>query len=306
MQLTFAHLSDPHNPIPPFVSFRQLLNKRALGYLSWRRKRHLRHRPEVLAALLADIAGAAPDHIIVSGDLVNIALPDEFRAARDWLETIGPAPDVTVIPGNHDAYVRVPFAQGIGLWSPWMRGDGDRDAVFPFVRRRGPAGFVMLSTAVPSLPFMATGQLGEAQLLRTGQALAELGRQGLFRVLVLHHPPEDRPTSARKALRDRAKLREVIRQAGAELILHGHQHHAHFGLIDGPQGKIPVLGVPSASMTLAPRKGDAARWNLMKLRRGDAGWQLSVHARGLTARGFETFGRWRLEIPFCLPSHISG
>ncbi|MFV0303674.1 MAG: metallophosphoesterase family protein [Paracoccus sp. (in: a-proteobacteria)] len=297
MQLTFAHLSDPHNPLPPDVAVRQLLNKRLLGYQSWRRKRHLRHRPEVLAALLADVAEAAPDHIVISGDLVNIALPAEFSAARDWLQRVGPPQDVTVIPGNHDAYVPLPFDEGIGLWSPWMLGDGTGSVTFPFVRRRGPVGFVMLSTAVPSPPFMATGRLGVAQIERAANLLAELGREGLFRVLVLHHPPEDRPTRARKALQDRAALREAIRQSGAELVLHGHQHHSHFGLVDGPQGKIPVLGVPSASMGLAPRKGDPARWNLIDLRCEDAGWRLAVRTRGLTERGFETLGQWQLPIP---------
>ncbi len=297
MQLTFAHLSDPHNPLPQDVAFRQLLNKRLLGYLSWRRKRHLRHRPEVLAALLADIGQAAPDHIIVAGDLVNIALPEEFRAARDWLETVGHPRDVTVIPGNHDAYVPVPFAQGIGQWSPWMLGDDDDCVTFPFVRHRGPVAFVMLSTAVPTPPFMATGRLGAAQIERLETQLAELRRQGMFRVVVLHHPPEDRPTRPRKALSDRGAFREAIRRQGAELVLHGHQHHSHFGVIEGPRGKIPVLGVPSASMALNPRKGDESRWNLIEVKEAMANWRLSVHSRALTDSGFGTFGRWMLDIP---------
>ena len=297
MHLSFAHFSDPHNPLPPDVAARMLLNKRFLGYRSWRRKRHLRHRPEVLAALLADIAAAAPDHILITGDLVNIALPDEFAAARRWLETVGPPRDVTVIPGNHDAYVRVPLEEGIGQWAPWMLGDGMRELSFPFVRRRGPVAFVLLSTAAPSLPLLATGKLGEAQLVAVEGILADLRQQGLFRVLALHHPPEDHPTKPRKALRDRAALRAIIAREGAELVLHGHQHHSHFGLIDGPHGKIPVLGVPSASMVLDPPKGEEARWNLFDVRRDGAGWRLSLHVRRLSARGFETFGRWQLAIP---------
>ena len=66
----------------------------------------------------------------------------------------------------------------------------------------------------------------------------------LFRVVILHHPPEDHPTIHRKALQDRILFREVLARTGAELILHGHQHHSHFGSIPGPIGKIPVLGVP--------------------------------------------------------------
>ena len=78
MHLSFAHLSDPHNPLTPNIKLKQILNKRLFGYLSWHRKRHLRHKPEILSALIDDIRTTAPDHIVISGDLVNIALPEEF------------------------------------------------------------------------------------------------------------------------------------------------------------------------------------------------------------------------------------
>lgn len=178
-----------------------------------------------------------------------------------------------------------------------MLGDGAHELAFPFVRRRGPVAFVLLSTAEPSLPLLATGRLGELQLEAIGRILAELGQQDVCRVVALHHPPEDHPTRPRKALRDRAALRAVIARHGAELVLHGHQHHSHFGLIDGPRGKVPVLGVPSASMVCNPPKGDEARWNLFEVRREGTGWTLSLHVRRLSARGFETFGRWWLKIP---------
>lgn len=298
MHLSFAHMSDPHNPLTPNVTVRQLLNKRLLGYLSWHRKRHLHHLPDVTAAMLDDINATNPDHIVVSGDLVNIALPDEFAAAKVWLEQVGPPRDVTVIPGNHDAYVTVPFDQGIGQWTPWMRGDDQTDVSFPFVRQRGPVVFIMLSTSNPTPPLSASGTLGKAQLERLEAVLNDWRGKDVFRVVVLHHPPEDHPTKRRKALRDRAAFRAVLAQTGAELVLHGHQHHSHFGLIAGPSGRIPVLGVPSASMGLDPKKGDEARWNLINVHREDAGWRLSNHARGLTERGFETIGNWTLAIPF--------
>ena len=47
------------------------------------------HRREVLDALVADLQAQRPDHIAVTGDLVNIALEAEFAPARAWLESIG-------------------------------------------------------------------------------------------------------------------------------------------------------------------------------------------------------------------------
>src|ERR1700688_1711294 len=133
---TLAHLSDPHLPPLPAARLRDLAGKRALGYLNWTRNRHKYHRREVLDALVADIQAQRPDHIAVTGDLVNLALEAEFAPAQAWLESVGPPQQVTVIPGNHDAYVRATqhrFAETLGNY---LDGDDapDSDAAFPFLR----------------------------------------------------------------------------------------------------------------------------------------------------------------------------
>ena len=43
MSQTFAQISDPHLSTLEDVNPRELFNKRALGYLSWRRKRRFEH-----------------------------------------------------------------------------------------------------------------------------------------------------------------------------------------------------------------------------------------------------------------------
>ena len=79
---TLAHLSDPHLPPLPAARLRDLANKRALGYLNWRRNRRKFHRRDVLDALVSDIRTQTPDHIAVTGDLVNLSLEAEFAPAR--------------------------------------------------------------------------------------------------------------------------------------------------------------------------------------------------------------------------------
>src|SRR3979411_36550 len=86
---TLAHLSDPHLPPLPTARLRDLAGKRALGYLNWPRNRHKYHRRDVLDALVADMQAQRPDHIAVTGDLVNLALDAEFAPARAWLEAAG-------------------------------------------------------------------------------------------------------------------------------------------------------------------------------------------------------------------------
>ena len=103
---SLAHLSDPHLPPLPAPRLSELAGKRALGYLNWTRNRHRFHRRDVVDVLMSDLRAQVPDHIAITGDLVNLALEAEFAPALAWLETIGPPERVTVVPGNHDAYVR--------------------------------------------------------------------------------------------------------------------------------------------------------------------------------------------------------
>ena len=86
---TLAHLSDPHLPMPA-ARAGELLNKRATGYFNWWRNRVHLHVPEALAGVVADIKAQQPDHIALTGDLINVALPEEFRRAARWLENLGP------------------------------------------------------------------------------------------------------------------------------------------------------------------------------------------------------------------------
>ena len=220
---TLAHLSDPHLPPLPAARLRDLAGKRALGYLNWTRNRHKYHRREVLDALVADMQVQQPDHIAVTGDLVNLALEAEFSPAQAWLESVGAPQEVTVIPGNHDAYVRATRHRFAGTFGDYLRGDaGPNGATFPFVRRRGPLALIGVSSAVPTLPLMATGRLGRAQLDELDRILTQLASEQAFRVLLVHHPLHS--DSRIKRLTDSRQLRALLKRHGVELVLHGHDH----------------------------------------------------------------------------------
>jgi 3',5'-cyclic AMP phosphodiesterase CpdA len=88
---TLAHLSDPHlGPLTKF-SLRELIGKRATGYVNWRRKRRHAHDMEILGLIVADILAQKPDHIACTGDVSHIGLPTEFKTALSFLDTLGPA-----------------------------------------------------------------------------------------------------------------------------------------------------------------------------------------------------------------------
>ena len=276
--VTFAQLSDPHLSSPSPVRPIDLLGKRALGYLSWRLGRRHRHRPEVLDALVADLRAVGADHVIVTGDLTHLGLPHELEQARRWLGTLGPAPAVSVVPGNHDVY-----APGAGLhtlagWAPYFASDDGGAADFPSVRVREPAVFVGLSSARPSAPLLAVGEIGRRQLERLAAVLRDARRRGLARVLALHHPPLAGTTGWRKRLVDGAFLRAVLETEGVELVLHGHTHRASIGELQTSTGPAPVIGVPSASAT-GPEPERRARYHLYRLERQHDSFQLWFSAR---------------------------
>jgi 3',5'-cyclic AMP phosphodiesterase CpdA len=287
--LTFAHLSDPHLTTLKGVKAADLFNKRILGYLTWRFSRRYEHLPGILDALAADLARTRPDHVVVTGDLTHLGLPGEFRQAARWLQSLGSAHDITVIPGNHDAYVQTPWDKTYAAWWPYMGagqafdasappGDDPR-SLFPTLQLRGQVAFIGLSSATPSAPFYAVGSLGAAQLQRLDKMLSDTGEHGYCRVVLIHHPPLPGSVRHSKRLVDGEALQSLLMRRGAELVLHGHTHHACRETLATPRGVIPIMGVPSAS-AIGHKPGHRAQYHLYRVTPTADGWDLNVSVRG--------------------------
>jgi 3',5'-cyclic AMP phosphodiesterase CpdA len=292
MAFTLAHFSDPHLPPLPKPRLRDLAGKRVLGYLNWTRNRHKYYRREVLDSLVRDLQAERPDHIAVTGDLINLALPAEFAPAQAWLQSVGRADRVTAIPGNHDAYVRATRHRFVESFGEYLRGDEPAGQDFPFLRRRGPVALIGLSSAVPTAPFMATGTLGATQIAALERILVSLSTEQVFRVLLVHHPL--RSDSRPKRLTDSAALIALLGKYGVELILHGHDHIHSTMWFDGPDRKIPSIGVPAAS-ALARGRHPAAAYNLYKIERDGNAWRCEQVSRGVDGDlKIKEIGRTRL------------
>ncbi len=303
---TLAHLSDVHLGDVGIPWPGALLSKRILGLLSWQLRRKSVHIAPVLNALVADLHGKKADHIAVTGDLVNISLPSEFKRAGAWLAALGPPADVTVIPGNHDAYVPVAWKASLGLWAPYMAGirpDGAEQPAegpsdFPFLRRRGPLALIGISTAEPMPPHMAAGRIGPEQLARLATLLKSTRTEDLCRVVLIHHPPVSGAAYKHKQLLDSEEFLAVVASEGAELILHGHTHMSGLTYLPTPAGKVPVVSVPSASARPTAHH-DPARYHLYRIERQGGSWRIAVEVRGV-ATGLDRFVEERqfaLEVP---------
>ncbi len=307
---SLAHLSDPHLTSLADIKFPQLLNKRILGYLSWLRKRRFVHRREIIDSLVEDLHITRPDHIAVTGDLTHLGLPMEYIEVGQWLNSLGSPEQVTVIPGNHEAYWGRNWFKKCSMWEPYLQSDThlnlSRTAkFFPSLRIRGEIALIGLCSARPSLPLLATGSLGKEQLAGLETLLQQTGRQGLLRVVLIHHPPLSGIVKRRKCLTDSQLFIDVLERCGAELVLHGHAHVATVNSMQTAAGTIPVIGVPSAS-ELNPRSGHCAKYNIYQLKRTATGWEMTMQIRGYSAnrKCFVPEQEVTLEIPLADGSEL--
>lgn len=278
-----AHFSDPHlGPLPNFSPF-DLLSKRGLGAINYLRRRRRWHDMRVLDLLVADVLDEQPDAVAVTGDLTNLGLEGEFLPAAMFLGRLGPPEKVAAIPGNHDAYVRNVAGAPARVWGAHMSGDDGRVG-FPYVRRHGLAALIGLSSAVPTWPLAATGEVGAIQRDALGPLLKSLKDEGLFRIVMVHHPVAEDGTPWLRRLRDAVELREIIAREGAELVLHGHNHEPARAAIAGPEGEVPVIAVPSCSTGLLSHEPLAA-YNLYRVSREAGAWECECVTRGFTREG---------------------
>jgi 3',5'-cyclic AMP phosphodiesterase CpdA len=268
---TLAHLGDVHlGPIAGFFP-RYWNTKRLVGYANWSRRRRMLYRREVLDRIVADVLAQAPDHIALTGDLVNLGLPGELSNALAWLQGLGDPGRVTVVPGNHDIYTHIGSDAGTRRWAAYMtpNSDGARYVgeqwQFPFVRRFGRLALIGVNSAVPTPPIVSWGRVGWPQLASLEAALGRLRAEAVFRVVLIHHPPLPGQASRARGLQDASALTAALERHGAELIVHGHNHQNMTAWLPCASGITPVIGAPGVSLA-RPHKGEPmARYNLYRI-----------------------------------------
>lgn len=221
--MRLVHLTDPHLSSLDRISLRDLRGKRWSGYLSWRKNRRKKYLSAILEQLTTAVRSEAADQVLVSGDLVHIGLPAEIAQAAEWLATVGPARQVTLVPGNHDHYVAESSAHYSTAWADYLFGAGG-EPVFPVLRKLGDVNLVGLSSACATPVFMASGRLGDAQLDAARALLAQAADEDQVAIVLIHHPPLPGMTGRRKALADAHRLQEILQQFPPALVLHGHLH----------------------------------------------------------------------------------
>jgi 3',5'-cyclic AMP phosphodiesterase CpdA len=223
-----------------------------------------RHDPALAEALLAALAEAAPDLVVVSGDLTQRARTEQFAAARAFLERV--AAPTLVVPGNHD----------VPLWNPLRR----------FFRPRTRFGRYVTSVRMPShadeeiavlgldtsrrLPFK-NGRVSAGQMAELHRFFAAAPASAT-RILVTHHPlalPAGAVAEDFDAVgRSRAAL-DAVARSGVHLMLSGHFHASlsgaasHPAAVTGPAHSVLVVHAGTAISTRT--RDEANTWNLLRI-----------------------------------------
>jgi len=288
MAFRLAHISDVHLAPLPRVRRRDLFSKRITGYINWKRNRARHMAGGTLERLVEAMHRKSPDHVAVTGDLTNLALDAEIANAAAWLESLGDPADVSAIPGNHDAYVPGALARAVQAWRANMTTDETgiplTKSGFPFLRRRGPAAIIGVNSAIATGPFMASGVFSRRQARGLSQALDIARDKGLFRVILIHHPPVRHATTTQKRLYGIRLFQSVIRDHGAELVLHGHTHLPQRNEILGPERvAVPVIGVPAGGEEPGGKR-PAAAFNLFGIDGRPGHWQCSLEEHSLAGK----------------------
>ena len=283
MAFILAHLSDAHIGPLPHARRRDLIGKRITGYINWKRGRSSSHNMEVLAAVVTDLRDQKPSHVAMTGDILNLALPGEYPLAEAWLRTLGePGTEVSFVAGNHDAYTRGSLPTLARTFAPWTRSDDTGQPGYPYMKVRDGVALIGVCSGVPRAPFIASGRLGHIQREALERRLTEAGALGLFRVVMIHHPPRitDPGGHIGRGLTDHLAFAKIIRRHGAELVIHGHNHKLFVDSLPGPTRAVPVVGVPSAS-AVKGKPGNRAGYLLFKIEGQGVDASVTVTARGL-------------------------
>ena len=179
---TIAQISDLHCGSPHFV-------------------------PTLLERTIDELNQLEPDLVLVSGDVTNDGLRQEYELARDYVARIA-CERTIVIPGNHDSrnvgYLH--FEELFGGRSGELHHDG-----------------VSVLAVDSTEPDLDHGTIGRA-LYPSIERCFE--REAYLRVFALHHHllPVPRTGRERNVVHDAGDALETLLRAGVHLVLSGHKH----------------------------------------------------------------------------------
>ncbi len=218
--------------------------------------------PALIGPLRAAVGAANPDVIAVSGDLTQRARTAQFTAAREFLDSLPPVPQI-VVPGNHDVplyNVVARFAQPLDKFRRHITDDLE-----PF---HADQEIAILGINTARALTTKHGRVNEQQIARMRERLCHYG-DAVVKIVVTHHPFDVPEGADEREVVGRAEAAmEALAACGADVLLAGHLHVSHTGhtakryRIAGHS----ALVVQAGTATSTRGRGETNSFNILRLK----------------------------------------
>lgn len=219
------------------------------------------------AALLEIAPTLAPDIIVASGDFTQRAKPEQFEAARRFLDRLPEAPLVTV-PGNHDVALYRVFERFLRPHDLYREHINDR---LDGAMRLDDVMIVWLNSTSPRRA-ISNGRIHLDQLRFCREQLRDVP-EDVVKIVVAHHHFAPAPDYERDQTMPKSRrAMDIFVKLGVDMILGGHLHRAYIGNSldvyagsDREHGIIIVQSGTSTSRRGRGREREKNSFNLIRI-----------------------------------------
>lgn len=181
------------------------------------------HDERLVEAVEIRIDELKPDLIVISGDFTQRARTEQFREACHFLERLQRSGhEVLGVPGNHDVPLYDVLRRFLSPLARYRRYIDEN--LCPFIELPGIA--VLGINTARSLTFK-DGRVNKEQVAFIRETFSRTPREA-FRILVTHHPLFELEVAGQlaPAIGRQELALDAIQEAGVDLLLAGHNHHA--------------------------------------------------------------------------------
>ncbi len=215
----------------------------------------------VVEPLTQTIKEIDPDVLVVSGDLTQRARSEQFKEAREFLDTL-PSPQI-IVPGNHDVPLYNVFArffQPLDKYKQYITSDLE-----PF---HADEEVAILGVNTARSLTIKDGRINEEQVEKIRERLCAFA-DNITKIVVTHHPFDLPEGHDDNELVDRAEMAmNALASCGADVLLAGHLHVSHTGdtftryKIAGHR----ALVVSAGTATSTRARGETNSFNLLRIK----------------------------------------
>jgi 3',5'-cyclic AMP phosphodiesterase CpdA len=261
-----AHVTDIHCNLLKNINIKDFFSKRFYGYLYWKFSKGKRFDPSGLKTIVSEINKECFDNIVITGDLTQLCLLEQFRNVKEFIFSFLSPKKLTIIPGNHDYYT----FDGKRYYSEVFKDF----SVLPYVKVINNVAIFCVDSSVVTPPFVSYGYVKKNQFEKLSKLLENVDKN-LFKILLIHHPPIKGITSFSKCLLNSKKMSKLLSKGDFNLVLHGHTHHFNVAYFTLNSGKIPIVSAAPLCYRLK-ELDQAGGYNIYEISHNNEGWNVKL------------------------------